>query len=72
MSAAFFAGSYGGSADKLNDESRLECKICWYVSDPVEGDPYWQIPPGTAFSKLPADWSCPNCDGRKDDFMVMP
>ncbi|WP_428605791.1 rubredoxin [Sedimenticola sp.] len=72
MSEAFFAGSYGGCAEKLNDTSRLECKICWYLYDPAEGDPYWQIPPGTPFSRLPDDWSCPNCDGRKDDFMVMP
>jgi rubredoxin len=72
VSAAFFAGSYGGCADKLSDTSRLECKICWYLYDPAEGDSYWQIPPGTPFSKLPDDWSCPNCDGRKDDFMVMP
>ncbi|AKH21756.1 rubredoxin [Sedimenticola thiotaurini] len=71
MTDQFFAGSYGGSADKLSDEARLECKICWYLYDPAQGDPYWQIPPGTPFSRLPEDWSCPNCDGRKDDFMVV-
>ncbi|MCU7925204.1 MAG: [NiFe]-hydrogenase assembly chaperone HybE [Candidatus Thiodiazotropha sp. (ex Dulcina madagascariensis)] len=54
MSSAFFAGSYGGDDNKLRDESRLECKICWYVYDPAEGDDYWQIPPGTPFSQLPA------------------
>lgn len=72
MTDQFFAGSYGGSAEKLNDASRLECKICWYLYDPVQGDAYWQIPPGTPFSRLPDDWSCPNCDGRKEDFMVVP
>lgn len=72
MSGAFFAGSYGGCAEKLRDDARLECKICWHVYDPADGDPYWQIPPGTPFARLPADWSCPNCDGRKDDFMVLP
>ena len=71
MSSAFFSGSYGGSAEKLTDEARLECKICWHVYDPAEGDSYWQIPPGTPFSKLPDNWSCPNCDGRKNDFMVL-
>ncbi|MEI2624691.1 MAG: rubredoxin [Giesbergeria sp.] len=28
-------------------DARLECKICWWVYDPAEGDPVWQIPPGT-------------------------
>ncbi|MCW8950253.1 MAG: rubredoxin, partial [Sedimenticola sp.] len=37
MSSAFFSGSYGGSADKLTDDARLECKICWHVYDPAEG-----------------------------------
>jgi rubredoxin len=67
----FFAGSYGGDAEKIDDGSRLECKICWHVYDPKEGDEYWQIPPGTPFSQLPDHWSCPNCDGNKNDFMVV-
>ena len=67
----FFSGSYGGDNSKINDDSRLECKICWHVYDPEVGDEYWQIPKGTPFSGLPEHWSCPNCDGAKDDFMVM-
>jgi rubredoxin len=68
---AFFKGSYGGDDSRIKDSARLECKICWYIYDPLEGDSYWQIPPGTPFSELPAHWSCPNCDGRKRDFLVM-
>ncbi|MES9876533.1 MAG: rubredoxin [Candidatus Sedimenticola sp. 4PFRAG1] len=68
---AFFGGSYGGDNSKISDAALLECKICWYVYDPAEGDEYWQVPPGTPFSKLPGHWSCPNCDGKKDDFMVL-
>ncbi len=71
MSGTFFEGSYGGDDSKIRDDARLECKICWYVYDPREGDDYWQIPPGTPFSQLPAHWSCPNCDGPKQDFMVV-
>ena len=67
----FKPGSYGGDASKLSDGSRLECKICWYVYDPAKGDDYWQIPPGTPFSQLPEYWSCPNCDGHKEDCMVI-
>jgi len=36
-----FEGSYLGDASKLAPETKLECKICWYVYDPAEGDPVW-------------------------------
>ena len=71
MDDAVLPGSYGGDNSKLADDSRLECKICWYVYDPAKGDDYWQIPPGTPFSRLPDHWACPECDGRKIDFMVI-
>lgn len=71
MTDHFFAGSYGGDAAKIGAATRMECKICWHVYDPAEGDAYWQIPPGTAFSDLPDFWSCPNCEGRRVDFMVV-
>lgn len=67
----FFSGSYGGDNSKIQDDSRLECKICWYVYDPQQGDEYWQIAAGTPFSALPEHWSCPQCDGNKNDFMVI-
>ena len=68
---SFFSGSYGGNAAKIGPRTKLECKICWHVYDPAEGDAYWQIPAGTPFSALPDHWTCPNCDGRKQDFMVI-
>ena len=51
---------------------RMECKICWHIYDPAVGCDYWQIPPGTPFSALPDHWSCPECDGARTDFMVIP
>lgn len=68
---SFFGGSYGGKDDRLADDATLECKICWYVYDPAKGDDYWQIPAGTPFSKLPDHWTCPNCDGAREDFLVV-
>ena len=68
MSAGFFRGSAAG---ELAPATRLECKICWHVYDPASGDDYWQVPPGTPFSELPDYWTCPNCDGRREDFMVV-
>ncbi len=71
MSDHFFGGSFGGDAAKIADGTRLECKICWHVYDPAEGDDYWQIPPGTPFSKLPEHWTCPVCDAPREGFMVL-
>lgn len=71
MNLSFSGGSYGGDNSKLEDNSLLECKICWYIYDPAKGDEYWQIQPGTPFSKLPDHWSCPNCDGKREEFMVV-
>jgi rubredoxin len=69
--ASFFAGAYGGDVSTLADESRLECRICWWVYDPAEGDPTRQIPSGTPFSQLPQDWSCPNCSGDRGGFLLL-
>jgi rubredoxin len=41
------------------------------VYDPALGDDYWQISPNTPFSQLPDHWCCPECDGEKDQFMVI-
>ncbi|MFZ2449725.1 MAG: rubredoxin [Methylobacter sp.] len=71
MSVPFFAGAYGGDASRLPPETRLECKICWYVYDPSLGDEVWQIPSGTAFSQLPEHWGCPQCGGKKQDFLLL-
>ena len=50
--------------------ARHECPVCWYVYDPAEGDPVWQVEPGTPFEALPAHWSCPNCAGEKARFLA--
>ncbi len=64
-------GSFGGDLSKISAQTKLECKICWYVYDPTLGDDYWQIPENTPFSELPDHWTCPECDGSKVDFMVL-
>ena len=47
---------------------KYECKICGYIYDPVDGDPYNGVAPGTAFEDLPEDWVCPLCSAEKDEF----
>lgn len=54
---------------RIGEHTRLECRICWYVYDPAEGDEFEQIPPGTAFADLPDHWRCPQCDAEQDKFL---
>jgi [NiFe] hydrogenase assembly HybE family chaperone len=68
---AVFEGSYLGDASKLDDNTALECGICWHVYDPAVGDDVAQIAPGTPFAALPDVWRCPNCDAPKQKFMVL-
>jgi rubredoxin len=70
MSAMATFEQFGDRRD-VPAQARMECKICWHVYDPVQGDPVWQVPPGTAFAALPAHWTCPNCAASKDGFLVI-
>ena len=46
---------------------KWECPCC-YVYDPEEGCAEENIPIGTAFDDLPADWVCPKCGAEKEYF----
>lgn len=59
-----------GEGDALED-GRMECGVCWAIYDPAEGDPIWQIPPDTPFSRLPPEWRCPSCDAEQIKFMCL-
>ena len=59
----------GGDHSRLADDSRLECRICWYLYDPAEGDPVYQVDPGTPFLALPEYWRCPQCDAEPSAFI---
>ena len=61
-----------GDTSGIGPATRLECKVCWYVYDPAQGDDVWQISPGTPFTELPPHWTCPNCSTTKDQFLVLP
>jgi rubredoxin len=50
---------------------KYRCMICNHVYDPEEGDPDNEIPKGTAFEDLPANWTCPDCGALKEDFEPM-
>jgi len=55
--------------NRLADDAKLECRICWYVYDPAVGDDTQQIPSGTPFLELPDYWRCPQCDSEPDAFL---
>jgi rubredoxin len=59
------------TASRIDAATRLECRICWYIYDPAEGDALEQIPPGTAFADLPDHWRCPQCDAARDMFLPL-
>jgi rubredoxin len=63
-------GNFGEGPGKILGP-RFECKVCWYVYEPAEGDVVWQIPAGTPFALLPPHWTCPNCSATKDQFLVL-
>jgi rubredoxin len=44
------------------------CLVCGYVYDPQKGDETNGITPGTPFSALPDDWTCPMCGASKKNF----
>lgn len=56
---------------RIADDTRLECRICWYVYDPADGDTVEQVPAGTPFLALPHWWRCPQCDAERDKFLPL-
>ncbi|MDR3318585.1 MAG: rubredoxin [Clostridiales bacterium] len=44
------------------------CSLCGYIYDEAVGDPDNNIPAGTKFEDLPADYACPLCAAEKDVF----
>jgi len=50
------------------DEGKFECQACGYVYEPLKGDRFAGIEPGTLFVDLPADFNCPACRSPKEQF----
>ncbi|SIT52201.1 Rubredoxin [Paraburkholderia piptadeniae] len=67
-----FEGSYLGGDHVLQAHRRLECKIDWWVYDPAQGAPIWNVSPGSPLADLPKYWKYPVCDGPHDQFMIVP
>jgi rubredoxin len=59
------------AGERLADDTRVECRICWYEYDPAAGDDIAQIAPGTPFAELPPHWRCPQCDAEQAQFLAV-
>ena len=69
MAAAVIIGYRNFLEDKSgHDDITYECLVCRYIYNPKTGNEKAGIKPGTPFSKLPANWTCPVCGERKDMF----
>jgi rubredoxin len=47
------------------------CLVCGFVYDEAAGWPDDGLAPGTRWADVPANWSCPECGARKDDFEMV-
>lgn len=50
------------------NEGKFECQACGYLYEPEKGDKFAGIQPGTEFSSLPENFSCPACRSPKSQF----
>jgi rubredoxin len=48
------------------------CVVCGFIYDEATGRPEDGIPAGTRWDDVPADWSCPECNVSKADFVMVP
>lgn len=71
MTGTLLPGVFGAGAARLDDNTRLECGICWTVYDPAQGCVEWDIAPGTPFTALPDHWRCPTCDNERSVFLPL-
>ena len=52
--------------------AKYQCPECGRIYDEDQGDPREGFPPGTPFSEVPDDWTCPDCGVRdKVDFELV-
>ena len=49
---------------------RMQCDCCGHVYDKDEGDAKNNVPAGTAWKDVPADYKCPECGSGKDTFII--
>ncbi len=56
-------------SSRVHPDTRMQCKVCWYIYDPAEGCPEAGIEPGTPFADITNTWGCPDCGHPKSSFL---
>ena len=47
------------------------CLTCGWIYDEAAGDAKEGLAPGTRWADVPPNWTCPECNSRKDDFEMI-
>lgn len=47
------------------------CLICGWMYEESAGLPDDNIAPGTLWINIPPNWTCPECNARKEDFEMV-
>ncbi len=47
------------------------CVVCGWIYDEALGAPEEGIAPGTLWSEVSSDWSCPDCGAGREDFEMV-
>jgi rubredoxin len=50
---------------------QYRCVVCGEIYDEAKGDLASNLPPGTRWEDVPADWVCPECGAAKADFELV-
>ncbi|MBB5405038.1 [NiFe] hydrogenase assembly HybE family chaperone [Paraburkholderia atlantica] len=66
-----FEGCHLGASSPIATHTCLECKFCWWIHHPEQGDPVLQIPPHAMFAALQAHWRCRVYGRAPDQVMVL-
>jgi len=56
---------------QVSEQQTWMCLICGWMYDEAAGDPEHGLAPGTAWSDVPLNWTCPECGARKEDFEMV-
>lgn len=61
------------SASAMSDQpfKTYMCLICGFIYDEAAGLPDEGIAPGTRWEDVPPNWTCPECEARKEDFELI-
>lgn len=56
---------------RIGPQTKMQCKVCWYIYDPQKGCEEWDIPEQTPFNDLSDYFTCPNCGSDRSAFLPL-